>query len=64
MGEGRAFSFRDLGKNWDNFGLCLMGMGGNGRGKGGRGEEKAISSCTCANVGSAVEMGKLFLYPI
>lgn len=59
MGEGRAFSSRDLGKNWDNFGFGLMG-GGGGRG----GTEMAISWCTCANMGSAVEMGKLFLYTI
>lgn len=55
--EAARFLPGDLGKNWDNFGLGLMG-GGRG------GTEMAISWCTCANMGSAVEMGKLFLYTI
>lgn len=40
-----------------NFSLCLMGGRGTGRGK-----KKKATSFTCANMGSAVEMGKLLLY--
>lgn len=58
--RGGFLSFRDLGKNWDSFGLCLM-MWGVGGGE----EKKKAISFTCANMGSAVEMGQVvFIYDL
>lgn len=60
--EAARFSFfRNLGeKNCDKTSVCLMRGRGTGRG----GKKKKAMSFTCANMGSAVEMGKLLLYTI